>query len=172
MAAPPPPKPSYGTLPPSPPPTTQPPPLAPPRRLVPGWVYLVIFVLLYSANNAVLALFMARGPPFTICGIMCVGNFLGCVSLYPVFFRQITWKNVRCVYILRGVVLRLSVCVCVSQSSADIKTRLTPWPGPLHRSDCYYRKVTSAQWGWMLLGCLLANVLGSAAYLQGLKLTR
>ena len=34
------------------------------------------------------------------------------------------------------------------------------------------RKVTPAQWGWMLLGCLLANVLGSVAYLQGLKLTR
>ena len=34
------------------------------------------------------------------------------------------------------------------------------------------RKVTSAQWGWMLLGCLLSNVLGSVAYLQGLRLTR
>lgn len=119
MAAPPPPKPSYGTLPP-PPPTTQPPlaapTTAPQRRLVTGWVYLLVFVLLYSANNAVLALFMARGPPFTICAIMCVGNFLGGVSLYPVFFRHITWKNVRCV---RG--LGLSLCVTV--------IRLTPWPG-------------------------------------------
>lgn len=34
------------------------------------------------------------------------------------------------------------------------------------------RKVMPAQWGWMLLSCLLANVLGSTAYLQGLKLTR
>ncbi len=33
------------------------------------------------------------------------------------------------------------------------------------------RKVTSSQWGWMLLGCLLANVLGSVAYLEGLRLT-
>lgn len=93
---PPPSTPGYGTLPPAsaaPPTTTAP----PQRRLVPGWAYLAAFVLLYSANNAVLALFMARGPPFTICGIMCVGNFLGCASLYPVFFRQITLKNVRCV---------------------------------------------------------------------------
>ncbi len=67
------------------------------RRLVPGWAYLLLFVLLYSANNAVLANFLARGPPFTICGIMCVGNFLGCLSLYPVFHRQIVWRNIRCV---------------------------------------------------------------------------
>lgn len=96
MAPPRPPK-DYGTL-----PTTQQQDQQTPhhevvlkRRLIPGWAYLVPFVLLYSANNAVLAKFMARGPPYTICGIMCVGNFLGCVSLYPVFYKQITVKNIR-----------------------------------------------------------------------------
>ena len=33
----------------------------PKRRWVPGWAYLVVFVLLYSANNAVLAGLMAKG---------------------------------------------------------------------------------------------------------------
>ena len=40
-------------------------------RWVPGWTYLVLFVLLYSANNAVLAGLMAKG---------CVG-FLFCVCV-------------------------------------------------------------------------------------------
>lgn len=31
------------------------------RRWVPGWAYLAVFVLLYSANNAVLAGLMAKG---------------------------------------------------------------------------------------------------------------
>lgn len=33
----------------------------PTRRWVPGWAYLVLFVLLYSANNAVLAGLMHQG---------------------------------------------------------------------------------------------------------------
>lgn len=53
---------------------------------------------LSPANNAVLAKFLARGPPFTICSVMCLGNFLGCVSLYPVFWRQITWAHIRCFF--------------------------------------------------------------------------
>jgi len=41
-------------------PTTTP----PPKRWVPGEAYLVLFVLLYSANNAVLAGLMAKGYVF------------------------------------------------------------------------------------------------------------
>ena len=126
----------------------------------------MVFVLLYSANQGVLALFMARGSPFTICGIMCVGNFLGCVSLYPVFFRQITWKNVRCVYRVGWF------CVCFCHNHPPIYKRDFRLGLGFSTARIDDRKVTSAQWGWMLLGCLLANVLGSAAYLQGLKLTR
>jgi len=65
--------------------------------------------------------------PFTICNIMCIGNVVGVLTLFPVFHRQ----------------LRLA----------------------------HLKRVTPLQWGWMLLGCLLSNVLGSVAYLQGLRLT-
>lgn len=53
-----------------------------PKRLnwVPGWAYLVAFVLLYSANNAVLAGLMAKGCVVAVCGV-CVYGYCRIVSV-------------------------------------------------------------------------------------------
>lgn len=58
-------------------------------------------------------------------------------------------------------------CICMHMHTVRLIHHQSPF-----NNTTQYRKVTSAQWGWMLLGCLLSNVLGSVAYLQGLKLTR
>ena len=70
---------------------------------------------------------LARGYPFTICNVLCAGNMVGVLTLFPFFQNHLTWRHLV--------------------------------------------KVTRLQWLMMLLGCLLANVLGSLFYLQGLSLT-
>ena len=81
-----------------------------------------------KANNGVLKMLLSRGYPFTVCNILCAGNMVGVITLFPFYSTHLTWKNIR--------------------------------------------KISKLQWIFMLLGCLLANVLGPLFYLQGLTLTR
>lgn len=63
---------------------------------VPPWVFLVVSVLIFSANNSVLRFLMEKGGlAFTACNILFASNLLGLLVFYPAFRKEVTLSSIR-----------------------------------------------------------------------------
>ena len=52
-------------------------------------------MMMTTANDATLTGLVSLGPPFTVCNILCIGNTMGIVTLFPVFRDELTLEKAK-----------------------------------------------------------------------------